>query len=293
MRPLVGRHGLLLGLSLLGGCQTIIGISHYEIDPGLDGAAGEPSVGGDAGAGGSSTGEAGAPGGAAGAPAPEPECATKDDCDDTIGCTVDACEDGTCTHAPDRMRCLPEAGECLDCQLNIGCVAVPAVVQELLVDPSLDNAKGEWDEYSDHNKRNIFVEEGAQSGTRVARMGPSPPPAMVEEYADLSQVITIPEHTSSLRLTGFYRLTPGTLKVGSEYAAAALYELGELNPVSEFHNWQAVDGAQSEWKQFSFDTPRSEVLALQGHDLTFDVIAHVFESEYRFDTLSLQATICE
>jgi hypothetical protein len=295
--------GSILGVSLLGACQTIIGISRYEIDPNLDGAAGEASTTAEAGAGGAPSpdaagaagvaGESAAWGGAGGAPEPTPECATEDDCDDTIGCTVDACDDGVCTHAPERARCLPEAGECLDCRLGIGCVAVPAVVQELLLDPAFDEGKGEWTEHSDHHELNLFVEDGAQSGTRIARFGPSPTPATIEEYADLSQVITIPEHTSSLRLTGYYQLAPGTLKVSSDYAAAALYRLGEIEPASEFHSWQGTSGVQSEWQQFSYDAPRDEVLELRGAELTFDLIAHVYESVYRFDTLSLQATICE
>lgn len=292
MRSLGPRHGLILGACLLGACQTIIGISGYEIDPALDGAAGETSAsGGDSALGGGPSDPGAA--GMAGMPEPEPECTTSEDCNDTIGCTVDACEDGTCTHTADRSRCPSEAGECLDCQLNIGCVAVAADVRELLLNPTFDDAKIEWKEYSDNNEGNLFIEEGAQSASRVARFGPAPPPATVEEYADLSQTITIPEHTTSLRLTGYYQLAPGTLQLDEDYAAAALYELGELQPASEFHSWAGTSGAQSEWKQFSYDASRSEVEALQGLDVTFDLIAHVRESVYRFDTLSLRATICE
>jgi hypothetical protein len=290
------RYGLLLAASWLGACQTIIGISRYEIDPALDGTAGE-ATGSDAGAGsstdGGAGGEAGAAGGATGVPEPTPECTTEEECDDTIGCTVDACEDGVCTHTPERLRCFPEAGECLDCRLGIGCVAAPVVLQELLLDPAFDNAKGEWNEHSDHNERNLFVEEGAQSGTLIARFGPSPTPETVEEYADLSQVITIPEHTSSLRLSGYFRFAPGSQRLATDYAAAAVYELGEIEPASEFHSWPASSAERAEWQQFSYEAPRDEVLTLQGHELTFDLIAHVHDSVYRFDSLSLEATICE
>lgn len=297
MRRAIGiPTGLLFATAMLGACQTIIGISRYEIDPALDAVAGAADGGNSSDVGGSGAGErgeAGGQGGAAGAPEATPECVDDGDCDDTIDCTIDACEDGVCRHTAEDLRCFPEAGECLRCRLGIGCVAAPAVVQELLLDASFDAPHGDWDEHSDGHQRNLFVEEGAHSGTRIARFGPSLMPESVEEYADLSQPVTIPAHTTSLRLSGYYEQQPGSLRLADTYVAAALYELGELTPATDFHQFRGTAAGASEWTPFTYDAPRKEVLALREHDLTFDLVARTYDSVYRFDTLSLQATICE
>lgn len=296
---------------LLGACQTIIGVSGYEIDSTLDedssggtpvdaeggrpdgegGADDRASTGGSAGndvGGVASVGEGGVGGGSSA------ECAADLDCDDTIDCTSDVCAEGVCTHSADDALCVPDTGECLSCQVGIGCVAAPAIIEQLLLDPSFDDDSGDWVEDSDNYANIIFAEAGAQSGTRLARLGPAPVAAKEEEYADLYQIVTIPEGTQSLRLTGYFKLTPGATKPGADYVAAALYKLsGGTMPVSQFHSWAGSIGAQATWQSFSYDASRAEVIAMRGDDFTFDLVAHTMGSVYRFDTLSLEATICE
>jgi hypothetical protein len=314
---LLRRSGrLALGGLLLSACQSIIGISNYQIDTELDddssgGGEPTPSLGGQpnegdgegeggdqpsSGSGGNGTDSAGMPtvseGGAAGDKSAE--CSDVAECDDTIDCTVDACDDGVCTHRADDSLCVPTPGECLKCRTAIGCVAAPAMVQQLLLDPSFDEQSGDWVEDSDSYPNIIVTEAGAQSGTNVAKLGPAPVAATEEEYGDLYQYVTIPENTSNLRLSGHYQLTPGATKPGADYVAAAFYKLsGGVLPVTKFHSWQGSSGAQAAWKSFDYTAPRDEVLAMRGQEFTFDLVLHTVGSEYRFDTLKLEATICE
>jgi hypothetical protein len=307
------KSSLVVTGLLLGACQTIIGISSYEIDPTLDGdsSGGTPADAeggkpdGEGGAGNRpSTGGGGAGSGEVGGTPPESEggagggssveCAKDLDCDDTIDCTADACAEGVCTHTADDALCVPDAGECLSCQLGIGCVAGPVIIEQLLLDPSFDDDSGDWVEDSDNYANITFVEAGAQSGTRIARLGPAPVAATEQEYADLYQIVTIPDGTQSLTLSGYFKLTPGATKPGADYVAAALYELsGGTMPVSQFHSWAGSIGAQATWQGFSYSASRDEVIAMRGNDFTFDLVAHTLGSVYRFDTLSLEATICE
>lgn len=301
-------RGLLASGLLLGACQSIIGISSYEIDPSLDAATsgGEPSgnaeggqpvgEGGSGGqddagnghndAGGMALVEGGAGGG------PHVECDEAAHCDDTIRCTVDTCVDGLCAHSADDTLCVPDAGECMSCKPGIGCVARPAVIEQLLLDPSFDDDSGDWVEDSDNYANIIFVEAGAQSSTRIARLGPAPEGATDEEYADLYQLVTIPEHTQSLTLTGYYKLTPGATQPADDEVAAALYARNGVTPTSLFHVWLG-SGEQATWKSFSYSAARADVMAMRGNDFTFDLLAHTTGTAFYFDTLRLEASLCE
>lgn len=298
---------------LLGGCQSIIGISDYEIDAQLDensrggnsttpGAAGQPDDGeggsADPPSGGSADmlpdGDGDGGDGGAGGRDSTVECTEVGDCDDTIDCTVDACDDGICTHLADDSLCVPDPGECLTCRVGIGCVAGPAVIEQLLLDPSFDQRSGDWIEDSDSYPSLVVSEPGAQSGMSLAKLGPAPVDATEEEYGDLYQHVTIPEHTSTLELSGYYELTPGAMKPGADYVAAALYELSDTaQPATLFHRWSGSSAAQTTWKSFGYAAPRNEVLAMRGREFTFDLVLRSVGSEYRFDTLRLEATICE
>ena len=326
------KTGFVVAALALGACQSIIGISGYEIDEKLDdetggtdaqggtksgggtksdggrnpAAAGEDDVGegGEQPSGGSETGGSqtgGSPSTVAGAPPVGGEggggnggCTDELDCDDDIDCTVDTCNaSGECEHEADTSLCVATIDECVTCQLAIGCVVGESVVQELLLDASFDAQTDDWVEYSDNFENNIFVEAGAQSGTRIAKFGPAPNNAAEEEYADLLQYVTIPDNTVSLSLSGYYRLTPGLKKPAGDYVVAAFYEIGGLDPYTQFHSWAGNSGAKGVWTAFTYEAPRAELLLMWGEEYTFDFVAHTFESVYRFDTLSMKATVCQ
>jgi hypothetical protein len=313
----------------LGACQSIIGVSSYEIDPSLDEAetggvtsdgganssGGKSNEGGnvDPGAGGGDIGQGGeaetprggsqnggsdtggtdAGGAPAGGDGGSGACTKPADCDDAIDCTVDLCRDGACENTPDTTLCVASNDECVTCQAGIGCVVGDSVVQELLLDPSFDAMTDDWVEYSDNFDNNIFMEAGAQSGTHIAKFGPTPLNAAEEEYADLLQYVTIPENTVSLIFSGYYQLAPGTKKPSADYVVAAFYEIGGLDPYTQFHSWAGNSGAKAAWTAFSYEADQPDIQPMWGEEYTFDLVAHTWDSVYRLDTLSLKATICE
>jgi hypothetical protein len=314
-RSLGSKSGGVVAALALGACQSIIGISSYDIDPSLDdaeiggaslegGATGSPSTsnggglvdagGGDGGGGqaprgGTETGGAetgGAPSGG------ESGCSDPAECDDGIDCTVDTCDAGVCTSTPDTNLCAATSDECVTCQAGIGCVLGDRVVQELLLDPSFDDMTANWVEYSDNFDNNIFVEAGAQSGARIVKLGPAPLNATKQEYADLLQYVTIPDGTIGLTFSGYYKLAPGTKKPAADYVVAGLYEMGGREPFAQFHSWAGDSGAKTAWTAFSYGADRADIQAMWGLEYTFDVVARTWDSVYRLDTLSLQATVC-
>jgi hypothetical protein len=320
---LASKYGFFVSLAL-GACQSIIGVEKYEIDPSLDesetggatnNGGAKPSggksdggsnvdlggSGGDIGEGGEGetpragsqnggTDAGGAPGGAGGSAA---GCAEPADCDDDIDCTVDACNDGACENTPDTTLCAANNDECVTCQMGIGCVVGDRVVEELLLDPSFDAMTDDWVEDSDNFDNNVFLETGAQSGTRIARFGPAPVNASKQEYADLFQYVTIPESTVRLTFSGYYQLAPGTKKPSADYVVAALYELGGTDPHTQFHSWAGNGGAEAAWTAFRYEAAQPDIQPMWGATYTLDLVAHTWDSVYRFDTLSLEATVCE
>jgi hypothetical protein len=317
-----------LAIALVGACSNIIGVSDYEIDPKLDegnGTAGSEASGGSDGggsdtggtnsggktAGGTDTGGA-TPGGAdtggteaggmnAGGATPggeggsggalQSECETAGDCDDTIDCTTDTCNaSGSCVHTAKDTLC--DATLCETCQLGIGCVAGPMTTTQLLLDPSFDGPAGDWDETSSDGI-NVSTVAGAQSGTKVAKFGPAANNATEQQYSDLLQYVTIPAGTVGLTLKGYYKLTPGVKAPADDYLVAAFYEDGEVMPAAQFHSFEATAGAQATWKAFSYSAPKADVAVMVGQEFSFDLVAHVWDTVFQFDTLQLNATVCQ
>jgi hypothetical protein len=300
---------------VLGACSNIIGISSYEIDPTLDSGgstqggksasggsahAGSKNTGGDAGApvggdgpdvGGQSSGggEAGG-GGEGGSPVTPVGCSTAKDCDDTIDCTTDTCGAGhVCLHTPKDTLC--DGSSCETCQAGIGCVAGDKVEMQLLLDPNFDVPAGDWDE-SGSDGINVTLDPAAQTPTRIAKFGPAAPAAKEQQYSDLLQLVTVPKGTVALTLTGYYKLLPGVKVPADDYLVAAMYEDGALLPFTQFHSFEATSGAKAAWTAFTYSAPKAEVADMGGLDYTFDLVAHTWDSVYRFDTLALNATVC-
>jgi hypothetical protein len=305
------RSGGAVAALALGACQSIIGISGYEIDRSLDddegagvatdggatssGAKPVGGGGGDPGAGAGDTGEGGhgePPRGGNHNGGSSGDCAPAD-CDDDIACTVDTCTDGTCENTPDTSLCVAADDECVTCRAGIGCVLGESFVEELLLDPSFDASSGDWVEYSDNFANNVFMEAGAQSGTRIARFGPAPLGAAEQEYADLLQHVTVPERTVSLTFSGYYQLAPGAKKPSADYLVAAFYEIGGVDPYAQFHSWGGDSGARAAWTAFSYDADRPDLRPMWGVKYTFDLVARTWDSVYRLDSLSLSAKVCK
>jgi len=263
-------------------------------DTGMGGMApgGTPAIGGKATGGSSSAGAPpGGEGGMGGDPTPG-GCASAKDCDDTIDCTTDTCNSaGVCVHTPKDTLC--DATQCEACQAGIGCVAGPKTVMQLLSAPDFDTV-GDWDE-STSEAANIVTAAGAQSGTKVAKFGPAAVNAKKQQYSDLLQYMTFPEGMVSLTVTGYYKLTVGTKLPADDYLVIALYEDGAIDPFTQFHSFEATAGAQTAWKAFTYNAPKSDVLQLAGTDqmYTFDLVAHLWDTVFQFDSLQLNATVCQ
>jgi hypothetical protein len=318
---------------LLGACSNIIGISSYEIDPSLDPSAqagdgsGDTGAGGDTGgsvnggkdSGGSVTGgsvsggqanggsDAGQPGGgstpiAGDSPGGQTGvagdgnpvgCTSAAECDDAIDCTTDACGgNGVCTHTPKDSLC--DGDLCEKCSPGIGCEAGPKTSTQLLLDPNFDDMAGDWSETSDTFGKNIFADAAAQTMGNVAKFGPAKVSAAAQEYGDLLQIVTVPTGTVSITLTGYYKLTPGTKMLADDYVAVGFWEIdGGIMPFAQFHSFQGAAGAQATWKAFTYTLPKAKVTTMGGNDYTFDLVANVWGSVFRFDTLAVTAVVCE
>jgi hypothetical protein len=296
----------LASLLMLGACSQLLGLSGYEVDPTLAGSGGTKTlpVGGEndgGSAAGTETGGAGAEsggvagssgaagaGGEAGTPTP-PECLTVADCDDTIDCTTDSCDaDGKCAHAPNNVLC--DATQCEACQAGIGCVGGDKTVTQLLLDPSFDETTHAWDETLSDTP-DILPSAQAQSGGTRAVFGPTA--TLEQQYGDVYQIVTVPDGAVKLTLSGYYKLAAGTKKPADDSTLVAFYALGEVNAFSRFHDWQAKSEATATWKAFSYDTPPKDLAKMSGLDYTFDIVADVWDSVFEFDTLTLNATVCQ
>ena len=305
---------------LVSACSNIIGVSSYEIDPALDEASGgkngkEPtagttSEGGDGTAGsdspggkGGTTGGKGSAGSttagtSAGGEPPGPDCTTAAQCDDEIDCTTDSCNAGECVHTPKDALC--DGTQCETCMVGIGCVAGPKDVIQLLENPSFDLSTNDWDMSGDSGE--IATLNGAHSGTKVAHFGPAPANATEQGYGDALQWVTIPEGTVALNLTGWYRANTKTTcrpecdayeDTVEDYVVAAFYEDGATRPFSQFHSFEASNSAAAMFKMFSYTAPKADVKNMAGNEYSFDLVAVVWDSEYYFDTLQLNATVCQ
>lgn len=259
------------------------------------GAAGDTSSAGKSGSV-SAAGE----GGAAGAGGAATDCATL--CDDDIDCTVDSCAvDGQCVHAPDSALCDADADECVTCELGIGCVASPATVTQILNDPNLDVNSDDWSEDIRDAELQDFIinpDPAAHSAPNAAWWLPAAADATGQAYADLIQGISLPLQTKALRLSGVYELRPGVIAPNKDYAVAGLFR--GATEVLAFHTWRASDGAAPSWTSFEYQasaTKLTNLLAMLAEDpdlsITFDIYGEMWDSEFRFDTLSLEAVSCE
>jgi hypothetical protein len=251
-------------------------------------------------AGGQSTGgappEAGQPGAAgdAGDGGQGPiGCQSAAECDDSIDCTDDAClPNGTCRHTADDSACDPF--KCQSCQAGVGCVAGPTTMVDLLTDPGFDGTHDDWVEASDYfNDQNIFPNAMAQTAPNIATFGPAVAGAEEQEYADLLQYVEVPEGTVGITLTGYYKLAPGGVLPDEDYAVAAFYDLGAIDPIVQFHSWTGDGTAKAAWTSFTYNAPKAKLLEMSGNEYTFDLVAYSWETVFSFDSLKLTATVCQ
>jgi hypothetical protein len=216
------------------------------------------------------------------------------DCDDDIDCTVDSCdEEGACRHTADTSLCDVDDDECVVCRVGIGCVAGEMITQELLLDGTFDELTGEWrEEILDTMQEAIVNSDGAaDSGDYSAWFHGDGATATEQGYLDLLQYVTIPPNAKALRLTGVYELWNGTLTPEQDYAVAGLFT-GQTE-VLEFHTWRGDDLAASPWTAFEYAASPSKLAQVLGKEVTFDIYAHTWDSEFYFDTLSLEVSVCE
>jgi hypothetical protein len=286
-----------------GGAAATDGGAPPEADGGEAGAqsmgasGGSRPSGGEAGqgwgGGSASAGEAAVGGESGSGPVDPGGCESALDCDDQIACTEDVCQpDGSCRSTADDSAC--DAFKCQTCQLGVGCVAGASRTEELLTDPDFDGSNQDWIETSDNfNDTNIFANNLAQTAPNIARFGPAPNNAVEQEYADLLQYVQIPERTVAVTLKGFFKLAPGTVLPEDDYTVAAIYELGETDPLVQFHSWRGDSAAQAAWKSFTYNAPKAKLLEMAGNEYTFDLVAYSWESVFQFDSLQLTATVCE
>jgi hypothetical protein len=180
--------------------------------------------------------------------------------------------------------------------VGIGCVAGPLKEEQVLLDPSFDVPKGDWDD-SGSDITNVVVNASAQSPTRIAKFGPAASNAVEYQYGDLLQYITLPKGVVGLTVTGYYKLTPTTIlhpDDPDDYVTLGFYDLnGGTLPVVQFHTFEGSGTAQAAWKQFTYAAPRDDVAkVIDGGEFSFDIVARAY-SAFQFDTMTLTTTSCQ
>lgn len=313
------RYGSGVALiAALGACSNIIGLSEIDIDPSLDeSSGGEPSSGGKSTTGGKSTAgdtvipDGGVPGdggktsgGASGAGGEPPRgCQSAAECEDDIECTVDTCgKDGKCANTADSTLCTAGTGMCTSCKAGIGCVDSAPVVKELLLDGTFDDATGDWVEYSeDYDDQNIFPDAAAHSGGFSVKLGPAKAGETDQEFVDLNQLLTVPAGTVKLTMSGYYKLLPGAQTHDpkeDEYAQLTLFSpdtdsQGNYTRYIDYHSFDGTDPKQEAWTAFSYETSKGVIKRVAGKDVTLDLVCETWDTVYYFDSLSLEASVCE
>jgi hypothetical protein len=304
-------------LVTLGACSNIIGLSEIDIDPALEAGgssnggrtsvpdAGEPS-GGQSGSaqGGTTSGGrdgAGASGEAGAGGEPPSGCRGAADCDDEITCTVDSClPNGECSHSADDTACTPAAGKCSRCQLGIGCVDTDPVERELLLDGGFDEQSGDWQDLS--SVEVIVPDANAQSGARSARFDRAEPTAKKTLFHDVFQVVQVPDRLLKLTASGWYKMVWAAEEIegrprDDEYVTLTLFSLendsGDFVRYWDFDQWDATGTPQTEWKSFTYSAPTSVLNRVEGLEITLDLVAETWDTQFYFDTLSLKALACE
>lgn len=307
----------LLSVGLSASCAQIIGLSDYEIvteptpgdggtgndaggassaSAGQLGDAGEPASGGAGASGGNAgAGQAGEPTQAGGAGGEGPAGCVPADCDDEIDCTNDTCdENNECVHTPDTSLCDVDDDECIVCRVGLGCVPGELTPRELLVDPLLDEQSDAWVQdvrYTTLQSTIISFDDYADSGDYSAWFLGVEETGTEQAYFDLYQSVTIPADARGLRLTGTYELLNGTVQPADDFLSASLFDGDE--EVLEFHQWLGEDAEAVPWVPFEYAADEAELPALRGLELTFDIIGYSWDTAFYFDTLSLEATVCE
>jgi hypothetical protein len=316
MRALLRLSFPITLAAALGACAQIIGVSDLELDSSLDGGGSSGSGGtsgraGEAGApqGGEPTeptgGSAGASGGEGGGAGSTSGCRRAADCDDEIACTTDVClPSGECQHTADDTACIAAAGKCTSCQAGIGCVDSEPVEKdlELLLDASFDEQSEDWQDFSSGNVTPVAADAAAQSGTHAVHFLPAADDATKTRFFNLSQLVHIPAGTVKLTASGWYKMLWAATELEArprtdEYATLTLFSLededGKFTRYYDYNSWDGEDAPQTTWKAFTFDAPRSALRKVQDLDITLDLVAETWDTQFYFDTLSLKAAVCQ
>ncbi|RYZ01863.1 MAG: hypothetical protein EOO73_34120 [Myxococcales bacterium] len=234
----------------------------------------------------------------------EPTTGCPTDCDDEIACTVDTClPSGKCKHTADDTACSAAAGKCTSCQLGIGCVDSEPVEKdvELLLDGNFDEQSGDWQQFGDADA--ILPDATAQSGSHSAYFSAAPLDAEEPAFIDITQLVYIPPGTIKLTASGWYKMiwapAEDVLRPRSdEYVTLTLWSLadndGDYTRYHDFDQWDADQGpAQTAWKSFTYDAPKSVLSKIQDLEVTLDLVSETWDTTYYFDTLSLKMSVCE
>lgn len=250
------------------------------------------SRGGDrAGAGGASVGGA-HEAGAAGSGGDRDECSQAAECDDGIDCTRDSCVEGRCRLEPDSALCPADTDSCQTCDSTLGCVPALKTTVEMLSNAGFEEGSSAWDEQNSFNY-NVVPDPSAQSGeySALLRHGSS----LTQGISDLYQWVELPERTVSLEVSGYYKVAPAV--VDSEqpnFAEVAIYEYPSTTATVTFLELDGSVGTNGEWRRFAETASGLELEHLQKASTAYslDLFAATVGADFRFDTLSLRATVC-
>ncbi|HEU5075331.1 MAG TPA: hypothetical protein VFU02_14170, partial [Polyangiaceae bacterium] len=193
------------------------------------------------------------------------------------------------------------------CVPGMGCVPVDVTeTPQLLANGALDSAGDAWLEASSNGYPLIVVEDAsvaAHTPTRYAWLGGAP-----YELSELTQVVSVPEGTQSLTLTFYYYLS-GFVYPYYDYNVMGA-QLRATDGVTVLHEFQRLGNQDfnSDWVEF---TGTVDATAWAGTDVQVYFWAaigadyywyygypyytdyNVGNSNYRIDSTSLTATVCQ
>jgi hypothetical protein len=247
------------------------------------------------------------------------ECISKDDCpDDGFSCTEEICDAGLCKTSSNDSVCA-DGDDCADiCDpangaAGTGCVQTTEYTSELLTDGSFEDAMTYWTAFNctvdtagvcdvlGSDVAAYIVSGGTPFGSTFMRLT-----ASASFFADLYQVVTIPEGTLRLEASGYYRAGVGSGGPSDpdDYLRGAFWDndLGEY--VGDFlytATPQVQDYDQPSmttgWTEFSYSIEPSTNFPLTSGSAEYNLAAWTDDSEptvgYDVDNVSLKAISCQ
>lgn len=292
-----------VSLLVVAGCSQLIGLGDYEIDPSLDGAAGDAGAQGGDGSGGKSPGGAGSDQGGepgAGAQGGDPGVAGQGGEPGSHGGEPPITQAGAGGQGG-------EPAVIIDCDSADCCdeAGGEIVETELVLNGDFEAGRAAWSQgYITNTEYSVLVKEtassiDANSGSWYAWLGGVESDSC---YLD-SPSFVIPKRTGWITATGYRYFAFDSLEGTGDLACLVMYVAGTSDVAEAFDCWDNYEFDTEDWVDFSYSVPAADYI---DGEYTFSTVADTDDmfdgdpedeesqkaSNFFFDDLSLKAATC-